>query len=165
MLNEGRYLHTLAPKMRKLFQCGVTGNEAFHLEVKNTFAHVKMHPAVRDMKLQHLQIRKLIAHNSSLYHSTLRHMEELEVLNRRAASLKLWGSVAKEAGWFNATQYEGRGNTPQAGCSRIVQSSRLRAWTKKNKIKKVKTNAMKVQAMKVSVFRRAKKMSLLKKGN
>ena len=65
MFNESRFVRTLPTLERELFQDGVCGNEALHLETKNTYNHTTMHPAVLNMKTEHLQTRKLLAHNTA----------------------------------------------------------------------------------------------------
>ena len=167
MFNESRFVRTLTEQEQDLFQSGVCGNEAFHLETKNTFNNMSLHPAVLDMKLEHLQTSKLLAHNSTLYHTAICQMDEQEVLYRRVASVQTLTSESKWANWCNS-QTPGRGNVPLRGQQKKAQVTRLAKWAAQQRAAAMK--AMKVmksmkarRVMKTSIFRRGRNAKLLQK--
>ena len=90
---------TLSDDEAGLFQSGVCGNETFHREIKNISSGVSMHLAVLDMKLQYIQMRKLLAHNSALYHTTVRQMEASEMVSRRIPSIDPWAAPNSWSDW------------------------------------------------------------------
>ena len=136
-----------------MFQRGVCGNEAFHLETKNTFTGQRMHPAILDMKLEHLQFRKLLAHNVALYHPTVKPMNEIENVHRRISSLDPWLPSGSWAKWCPEASIKERGAIPMKALERIAQSKQLREWSTKSKANP--NTAMKT-VMKTSLFKKAK---------
>ena len=111
MFNETRFARKPPKVEQALFQSGVCGNEAFHRETKNTFNGQSMHLATLDMKLEHLQVRKLLAHNIALYHPTVHWMSEQEVVQRRVPSMDLWPTSWGEE-WCSGAGVLSRGRIP-----------------------------------------------------
>jgi hypothetical protein len=156
MLNEARFVRKLSASEREVFQRGVCGNEAFHLEMKNTFTGQSMHPAVLDMKLEHVQVRKLLAHNVALYHPTVKPMGEIEVVHRRVASLDPWIQSGSWTTWCNEVPEQKRGRTPMKVLERAVQSKQLHDWSVKNKAQPSKAMKAGTKIFKSSIFTKAK---------
>ena len=124
MFNEARFKRHLSSCELQRFQAGVCGNEAFHREIKSTFDHCAMHPSVLEMKLTHLHTRMLIAHNSALYHPTLRRMEEGEVLARRVPLLLPWPTDKKWNAWCASVAEHVRGLLPARAKRRQLEQKR-----------------------------------------
>ena len=161
MFNEGRFKRTMTAHEQALFQTGVCGNEAFHREVKDTLSHVSMHPSVLDMKLSYLKIRKLLAHNSALYHQTIRRMEEPEVLARRVAMIDLWPGKAWIK-WCGPSDTHGRGQFPATTAQRWAESKRLREWKASMKSTKKGINQQ-GRGVRRTIYRQPKNLKLLHK--
>ena len=109
------------------------------------------------MKLEHIQIRKLLAHNVAMYHPTVKPMSEVEVVTRRTASLDAWEKLGSWAEWCGDGSTRER-SKPVKMRLRASQIKRFSDWKKKNKTTKTIGKAVKVMkiAMKTSTFRRAK---------
>ena len=130
------------------------------MEVKRMFSNMSMHPATLDLKLQCFGIRKLLAHNSALYHPTLMIMEEAGVLARRVGSMKLWPTEVQWKKWAGVSVAKKRGRVPALVRKWDAESERLRGWKVKKAMKKAAT--FKKQT-KRSVFRTPKKLHILRK--
>ena len=136
MFNEARFFRTLTAKEREAFQSGVCGNEALHNELKDAVYHCAMHPETLNMKLDIFKIKKLLLHNTMVYHPTLRPMTtQLEVLSRRVASLDFWPGDASWTSWCAASNVRRRGLIPVRGVARALESARLRQWIGANRSK------------------------------
>ena len=159
MLNEPRFKRTLPVHEREVFQAGVCGNEAFQSEVKAAFNNSKMHPAVVQMKLSYLYIRKMLAHNSTLYHPTLRRMEEYEVLARRVPSIVLWHTDKTWVDWCVLPCLTTRGMIPHQGVQHASEVRRLKIWSQQKGMKGVRKHIVK----KRTIFRQKKNKSLLRR--
>ena len=166
MLNEARFVRKLPAAQREYFQSGVCGNEAFHRETANMFNGLSMHPATLDMKLEHLQTRKLLAHNVALYHPTVKPMTEVEVVHRRVSSLDPWLHPNTWEKWCDASDVRQRGHTPPQMLEHAAQKARLRDWTAQTKATEPHT-AKSMKAMKKltksSIFGKSKKHDKLRR--
>ena len=158
MLNEARFLHTLSPAECESFQRGVCGNESFHLEVKHAFNGQSMHPAVLDMKKDHLQMRKLLAHNVAVYWPTVKPMDELEIVHQRVASFDPWKEPDSWAKFCNQRKGNIKSKTIK---ERDLQQQRLSKWRVATKTKH--TMARMNKWMKYSVFNKPKGNAILRR--
>ena len=69
---------------------GTSSNEALHYEINNWFRETqKLHKATLTLKLEIMQLAKVLTHNSAMYKPTTRQMPEAELL-ARTASRRLW---------------------------------------------------------------------------
>ena len=160
MFNEARFVRKLPKVEQALFQSGVCGNEAFHRETKNTFNGQSLHLATLDMKLEHLQVRKLLAHNIALYHPTVHWMSEQEVVQRRVSSMDLWPTSWGE--WCSGAGVLSRGRIPRLGFKRAVEAARLHTWKAKNQRSGQSSASQKV-TKKVDIFRKPKSSHKLRR--
>ena len=111
------------------------------------------------MKLEHLQMRKLLAHNTGLYHPTLRPMEELEVVYRRVAAVDLWPTPQKWKDWCDAVDVSSRGLKPALGKKTDEEKERLKTWTQRTTAHETKTK----KTVKKTIFRRPRNLKLLQR--
>ena len=156
MLNEARFVRKLSVQDRETFQTGVLGNEAFHLETKHVFMGQSMHAAVLDMKVEHLQIRKLLAHNVCMYNPTVNPMDELEIVQAKVASMDPWCMEGSWKRWCDACDFQRGGNKPVKIQERDAQRQRFRVWGSKQMSPMKNMKQRKHPKKKVSVFARAK---------
>ena len=132
LLNEARFVRTLSDSEQKMFQRGVCGNEAFHLEIKHQPMGQRMFPATLDMKLQPLQLRKLMAHNMALYTPTVKYMEELEVVHHRVASDDPWADLKSWAQCCDQSESVPHASRSSLAMKRSHEASRFRKWAAKS---------------------------------
>ena len=82
-LNNVRIRRSLASHRLRLLPTGTTSNEALRYEINRCYKETqKLHQASLQLKLEILQLGKLLSHNRALYHHTTKHMQHGEVLAR-----------------------------------------------------------------------------------
>ena len=82
--------HLLSAERLSMMPIGTSSNEALHHEINNWFRETqKLHKATLTLKLEIMQLAKVLTHNSAMYKPTTRQMPEAELL-ARTASRRLW---------------------------------------------------------------------------
>lgn len=83
LFNSLRYRRALPLPVRMLLPSGTTSNEALHAELNSWFRQTqRMHRSTLALKLQCLQLGKLLAHSAALYMPSARQMPWTHVLAR-----------------------------------------------------------------------------------
>ena len=132
MFNSIRMRARMSAQEEALLPSGTTSNEALHAEVNAWFKQTqRIHQATLRLKLQILQLSKLLAHSIASHRPTLRQLTSGEVL-ARAAVRDVWGAI----GWANWCGQLAGGALPAKAHlplhnARQAQAERVREWVRK----------------------------------
>jgi len=132
LLNNTRARQSVEPSRLGLLARGTMANEALHAELNGWFRQIQqLHQSTLELKLRVLTLRKQLAHNSAMFHPTLKQMPANVVL---AATLgaPLWEDEAWRE-WCETLQTGGRtakADLPMRDAFR-KQQVRLAEWVRK----------------------------------
>jgi len=132
LFNNIRARHSVEPSRLGLLARGTMSNEALHAELNGWFRQIQqLHQSTLELKLRVLTLRKQLAHNSAMFHPTLKQLPANMVL---AATLgaPLWEADAWQE-WCAPLQTSGRtakAALPMRNAFRNEQA-RLREWVRK----------------------------------
>ena len=101
-MNNLRVRHSLYGHMRALLPTGTTSNEALHAEINVWSRQIQgLHRSTLLLKLQVMQLGKLLSHNVALCHPPLRQTRD-NVILARASCAPTWTATSWES--FCSTQ-------------------------------------------------------------